>query len=168
MEFADLGRRSLDEACSDLLSSWTGHDNPTAHEHRVAAVIGFCGDRLRGTLGVATCSGALLRLLREFGSDTSHGDPEDCLGELANLVLGHMKRTWSQYGVEVSISTPLVVRGLAIEVCGQDHKNWIQIQLRQGPDRISIWLDAQAEPGLVVQDEPNVAGLVSGGESIMF
>jgi CheY-specific phosphatase CheX len=169
MNFELLARQTLTEACSALIPA---ADESAAQgqsdELCIAAVIGFSGDDLRGTLGVAASAGGLERVRRQFGAPESKLGAADALGELANLILGQMKREWSRYGVLATLSTPLVMRGLSIEVCGRSDGNWYEQHSGLGADRVTVWLDAHAEAGLQVEREPIDSGLVHGGDALMF
>jgi len=169
MNFELLARQTLTDACSAHIPVVDeGAACGRSGELCIAAVIGFSGDYLRGTLGVAASADGLERVRRHFGAPDTRLGAADALGELANLVLGQVKREWSRYGVLATLSTPLVMRGVSIEVCGQSDEHWYEQQSGVGADRVTVWLDAHAEDGLEVEPEPVDSGLMNGGDALMF
>ncbi len=169
MRFNSLARRALTEACTVLIPPAAEQGVSTGAEGlSIAAVIGFSGNHLRGTLGLAASASGLERVRRHLGGCETKLGAADALGELANLILGQIKREWSRYGVLVTLSTPLVMRGLAIEVCGRAEGHWFEHLSGVGADCVTVWLDAHAEHELNVEDEPADVGLLSGGDALMF
>src|SRR5262245_21945203 len=71
-----------------------------------AAVIGFTGEALRGTLLLAPECAVLERTQQVAGSSN-----RDWVGELANQLLGRVKNHLLRYGVEIHVTIPLVLRG---------------------------------------------------------
>lgn len=176
MDFSQLAQAALDGACGSLLPSLEaqflaagGNRSSNSPELCIAAVIGFAGADVRGTLGIAASADGLARVNRHLGGAAAGADAHDALGELANLVLGHVKRHWSRHGVDVTIATPIVVRGLAIEICGaRDSATWSEYTSAHGPDRVQVWLDSRAAETLAVASEPCDDGVISEGETLLF
>ncbi len=62
MNFELLARQTLTDACSALISpADEGAAQGQSDELCIAAVVGFSGDDLRGTLGVAACAASSAR-----------------------------------------------------------------------------------------------------------
>ncbi len=169
MNFEQLARLALTNACTQLLPSpadQPAHVRPD--ELRIAAVIGFTDDHVRGTLGVAASIGGLERVRRHMGAPHTKNGAADALGELANLVLGHIKREWSRYGALVTLSTPLVIRGVAIEICGRGAGHWFEHASGVGGDRLVVWMDVHVDSEPALLAEPTDVGLAAGGDLLLF
>lgn len=127
----------------------------------IAAVIGFIGPDLRGALMLAMSNDAL------EASRQTHGDsPRDWIAELSNQLLGRVKNLLVPFDVDVSISTPLVLRGdrLAPSMSGDETPTiWT---LRGGS--AYGWLDCEFREGFVFQRSSRPVEVVSEGESLMF
>jgi hypothetical protein len=72
---------------------------------RTAAIIGYSGAALKGTVMLAV-SREGLSATRPVGDDD-----RDWLAELSNQLLGRVKNQLFRHGVQISMSTPLVIRG---------------------------------------------------------
>lgn len=169
MEFNTLAQESLDQACDSLLP--TPLEGLAASDEeglRMAAMIGFAGDQVRGTLGVAASSAGIERLKASLGPASRDQDLADSLGELSNLLLGHVKRTWGRRGIDITLTTPIVMRGVHIEVCGQGEESWFETNSIVGPDRMTAWLDIHLTESLEVQEESFDNEVVSEGETLLF
>lgn len=167
MEFNTLATKALETAFSELVPN---HDGSASSEVEVciAAIIGFAGPETRGTLGVTTSHEGLGRVARSFGADGDPRTSEDSLGELANLLLGDIKRTFSSHGLEITLATPLVVRGSAIEICGREGGAWFEQTSEHGEDRVTVWFDAHVAEGIEISDEPVETNVIAQGDALLF
>lgn len=174
MKLQQLANASLTDACKSLVpnapSDSAADGDPALCR---AAVIGFAGDEVRGTLGVATSQSGLLRVLRhsgaeEEGQEGNRSRAEDSLAELSNLLLGAVKRAWLRRGVHITVSTPLVIRGLAIEVCGGEHNNWFACESNSGDNCLTAWMDVSCDDDCEVPDEDSESDQLSEGEALLF
>ncbi len=174
MKLHELAQSSLEDVCKTLLPA-APESAPADEEPALcrAAVIGFAGDKVRGTLGVATSQAGLNRVLANAGlGDDAAGcersRAEDSLAELSNLLLGAIKRAWLRRGVHITLSTPLVIRGLAIEVCGGENNNWFATEASNGGDRITAWMDVNCDKNHEVPDEDTQDDEIAEGEALLF
>jgi|GEM_PF-5841578 len=172
MELDELVSQALDDACTSLVpapGSSVCAATPRDAELRLASIIGFSGDRLRGTLGIAASAAGIRRIAAHFGiDDRNERGVADSMGELSNLVLGHVKRSFSRRDVLITISTPLVVRGVAIEICGREDGNWYERSVSCDDDQVRVWLDLSVDEGFAVGEEQCSDGMVSEGETLLF
>ena len=109
----------------------------------LSAVIGFTGDNARGTLLIGLNQGLIDQ------TNPTGGAARDWVSELANMLLGRMKNQLLRYGVEVYVTTPLVLRGehIAPVSSGSDlapHR----FDAEHGT--LLVWLDAKVDDGLRV------------------
>ena len=170
MDFEDLVRSSLDLAVDELITpDPQAQPDPGDHQPLVmAAVVGFAGDNVRGTLGVAANLAGHERVAGLFNMSLDDPTADEALGELANLLLGHIKRTWGKRNIHVSLATPLLVRGLAIEVQGRRDGLWIERSVEDGSSVLTAWFDAQPSPDLVVGEESADDETADQGEALFF
>lgn len=172
MELDELVSQALDAACTSLVPvprSTDCAEQPERAELRLASIIGFSSDGLRGTLGIAASQAGVERIAAHFGIDaTNEGSVADSMGELANLVLGHVKRTFAGRDVLLTISTPLVVRGVAIEICGRDEGDWYERSVSCNEDQVRVWMDLTVDEGFRVGEQQSTDGMVSEGETLLF
>ena len=164
MDIKELAESSLTDACASLLPA-QGDATDAQPSLRFAAIIGFAGDQLRGTLALTACEGSVARVCADAGQDATVA--EDALGELTNLLAGHVKRSFARFGQVVEITPPIVVRGVSIEVCPQDASKRVEVQHRDGDRRMVAWMDYDAADDLVL-DESAGAESVHEGEGLFF
>jgi hypothetical protein len=164
MQIQQLAELALQEACQSLLPA--AQPQPSADQPLcIAAVIGFAGDALRGTFGIAADVGGLRRVHQHLGGGS--GAAEDALGEMANLLIGNLKRSFSRYGLLITISPPLVIRGIAIEICGQRPTRAELVSQARG-DRLTVWVDCDMVGELELQEVAGGGDVVAEGEALLF
>ena len=85
------------EAESDLLSS----------------ALGFSGEKIKAALIVECKPSAVAATnpLREMKKDLDISDHTDWIGEIANQIVGNLKRILRSYGVDCTMGTPVVTAG---------------------------------------------------------
>ncbi|MEL6430534.1 MAG: chemotaxis protein CheX [Planctomycetota bacterium] len=171
--FDSLTRRAVGEAVRDLVPpAEPGVDASGALT--AVAVIGFAGHEVRGTLGLAASRPGLARVAREAGVDPDDAlAAHDSLGELANLIVGHVKRCWSRRGVHATLSTPLSLRGLAIEVCGTERDPSSAGAFVVAPSNaeetgIHVWLDYHCPREVALLEGDCMEHVADQGESLFF
>jgi len=163
-DMKELAERSLNDACASLLPSpreAAGAESPL----RFAAIIGFAGDHLRGTLALTACEGSVARVCADAGQDAAVA--EDALGELTNLLAGHVKRSFARFGQVVEITPPIVVRGVSIEVCPQGASKRVEVQHSDVTGRMVAWMDYDAADDLVLEEDADSES-VTEGEGLFF
>lgn len=153
MDFIRSARHDFEDACSRLLPPHGDVRREPAPRSRgrigfaCSGVIGFAGETIRGTLGIAATDEGARRLLRSMvGPDADPTACADALGELANMVLGDLKRTWVRRGVDIACSLPVLVRGTVLDVVGRSDATWSQFGSLGAHDDYTAWLDIQVPP----------------------
>ena len=168
MQFDNLAAKSLRKACLDLIPEPEPHEPCDSQEYRFAAIIGFSGDHVRGTLGLTTTTGGLRRVSKYLGAEDCPSGAEDSLGELSNQLLGHMKRSFTAHGVLITMATPLVVRGSTIEICGRTQGRWFQEVSAKDNDQVTVWFDAHVDENISISAEAIECGMANQGDAILF
>jgi CheY-specific phosphatase CheX len=133
-----------------------------------AASLGFTGEQMKGAL-VVTCSGQVLTRTnpqREFKPKLDDADLSDWAGEIANQIVGNLKRLVSGYGVVFQLSTPTVVRGQALDVRARDGHSTLAFTL--GDDRIVVGLTVNVDPAVTFEGEPTQSAQAAGGDTLLF
>jgi len=170
-DFDRLVRDSLTAACEELVPppAFESTCCPSPSEAlRMAALICFSGpNKTEGTFGIATTLAGAERIRAHLNSPDSLSGRADALCELANLVAGHLRRAWSRYGVVVSLSTPMLVRGVALTLGHEDDCHRFAHQSGIGADRLALWIDLHGGANVELLSEPSEVGVLDGGEMRM-
>ncbi len=95
-------------------------DQNNENNFNMIAIIGFSGKDIKGSLGFAAAE----NLIHEsyYGETLNPEMIDDWLGEIANQLLGRLKNILLVYGLDVHLSTPMVLHGLNITVGGGSKK----------------------------------------------
>lgn len=169
MKVRKVLENAIPEVTSALLSDFGVdlHETETSVAQR-AAIIGFSGEVLRGSMGLVLTP-ALLEHAHQsmMGSAPDERQLNDLLGELSNQLLGRIKTVLLRYQVEIYLSTPMVLRGINLSVCGsQSGLLHAHFSSNYGP--VGVWLDVQHEPGLEVELQPQEEAAIEEGDLLFF
>jgi hypothetical protein len=130
-----------------------------AQEVAYAGVIGFTGG-MRGTLVLAPTRALLER--------SHHGAPcefRDWAGELANQLLGRINNQLRAYGLELHVTTPVIIKGQYLASVSQGE---LPIHcFAASPGNVSVWLDAELAANADLTTRSAAPGPVEG-EAIIF
>ncbi len=135
----------------------------------LAAVLGFSGDAIQGALGLLAHRDLVAATYRSAtGQDGSRRQLDDWLGELANQLLGRIKNTLLRYDVAIQLATPMVLRGVNIEVGGSHEDGVYKVEFTCCTGGLCAWIDAQHEGELVLhlREEEDVSA--SEGDGMFF
>ena len=135
----------------------------------VAALIGYAGETLRGSLTIvlSETAAALARahtLTHGPGLEASR----DFVGELSNLLLGRLKLRLLERDVVILLATPKTAAGGDLRVDGlcQDGSAWLAIASSVGPMFVAI--DAVIDPNLVIGEPDDARTPYREGEMMLF
>lgn len=132
--------------------------------------LGFSGEQMRGAM-VIFCGTPVLSATnpqRAFNPNLSDADLADWVGEMANQIVGNLKRLVAGYYVEFQLSTPTVVRGSELEIAG-----------KKGEDLAIFWFEVDGHPmklhfsavlaeGVSFEGEPAAVDQAAGGDAMLF
>jgi len=125
----------------------------------LSGVIGFVGPTLRGT-----CLLVGNRSPIELSSPQKEHS-RDWVGELTNQLVGRLKRKFLGFGLEVALTTPVVLSGLHLRPMPRGKLTPRVFSTESGS--IMIWVEIEAEPGFALG--PAVSDSTSAeGEVLMF
>lgn len=95
-----------------------GIGEPAIEGYQFAAVLGFSGEAVKGSL-IVSCEKTLLQTSHPnlaMGMPVEDPDLSDWIGEIANQILGRFKNKCSAAGVVFSMSTPTALMGSQLSV----------------------------------------------------
>ena len=125
----------------------------------LSGVIGFVGPTLRGT-----CLLVGNRSPIELSSPQKEHS-RDWVGELTNQLVGRLKRKFLSFGLEVALTTPVVLSGLHLRPMPRGRLSPRVFSTDSGS--IMIWVEVEAEPGFELG--PAVSDTTSAeGDVLMF
>ena len=127
---------------------------------KVAAIIGFAGDKLRGSVMLSMSDRALQHTKQTPGESV-----EDWVGELTNQLAGRLKNRLLGYGLDVAIATPLVIRGNRISPCVDGETGPLTWAFDKGD--AYAWIDCDFKQGVEFV-ETGAVEVASEGEALMF
>ena len=158
-EIQDIGAM----ACAQLFESY---GVPLARESgrvtlqsrmRYCGIIHFRGEKIHGTIGLATPQDILGQ------SDPARVGARDWVGELANQLAGRLKNRLLARSVEVSYSTPVILRGeqLSLESNGPVETVWFRSKMGS---QVGFWIDLDLADRFQMSEETDEekAGLPEG------
>jgi CheY-specific phosphatase CheX len=133
------------EACRTLFQAYgvelteIDPNEASADTFLLGAVIGFSGPGLRGTIILASTEMALK------DSNPTDGSLRDWIAELANQLVGRVKNRLLRDGVDVYVTTPVVMRG---EHLAPLPRFVLQPQAFTARERgkVCLWVEVEAAP----------------------
>lgn len=170
MKIPDLLERAIPEVTAALLADHevvlqSAGPQPT----RRAAVIGFSGETVKGSLGLAVGPELLeYAHARLMGRAPNAHESDDFLSELSNQLLGRIKTVFLRYGVEIYLSTPMVLRGINISVSPAPQRSISAKHFSTFVGPVSVWIDAQYAEGLEVEEVEQEEDAMVEGELMFF
>lgn len=160
-EIADL----TGKCCVELFAAYGVALNSNASEFIVSeevllsGVIGFVGPTLRGT-----CLLVGNRSPIELSSPQKQ-HTRDWVGELTNQLVGRLKRKFLGFGLEVALTTPVVLSGLHLRPMPRGKLSPRVFSTESGS--IMIWVEVEAERGFELG--PAISDSTSAeGDVLMF
>lgn len=156
------------EACLALFSDYSlplqraeQDDQPLEPELLFCAVIGFSSDKMKGTLVLATSREPLGRT-----SPVQGGELREWVAELSNQLLGRVKRQLMDRGVELALSTPIVLRGERLHPMPAKEAAPLKFVCEGGC--VCVWMDAVLVPDLDLSQVQAGDESMGEGEALLF
>lgn len=135
-----------------------------------SASLGFSGDAIKGA--VVVIAGAPLLAStnpqREFVKAFLDSDHGDWIGEMANQIVGALKRRAAGYKVDFLLSTPTVVHGKALEVARSQKDQPSITCYKVGAHIVRIHFTAALGEGAKFEGEPDTSEQAAGGDTMLF
>jgi hypothetical protein len=153
------------EACAELFGAYGVGLSPTkkdwcaSDERLLSGSMGFVGRRVRGTCLLATTEAPLLE------SCPTRGKLRDWVGELTNQFVGRLKTKLLACGVEVFVTTPIVLSGVRIQPLPRGRLEPFVFSSQNG--EVLAWIEVDVDDGFVLGSlHPGRSN--SEGEVILF
>jgi CheY-specific phosphatase CheX len=145
-----------------------GPEDPAATDGSsdIAAIIGFAGARMRGSLVLTTTIAAVARWREAI--DASPGDARDTAGEFANMLLGRFKGHLLAEGWPILMTTPTTAVGRDLAITHTEGESTVWLGFQAEGWRLHVLLDV-AFDGAFASEAPEASQeSVAAGEMIMF
>lgn len=169
---------ALVEVCAEMLS---GHGKQleesaaaadvAAHERTLVASVGLSGQDVKGAL-VVMGGPEFFRSIypAELARGTiAEDDLADWAGEMANQIVGRLKNRFCRRGLDFSISTPTVIRGVRLQVCGGEQSSGIHRTLAVAGQAVDVYFQvARKDDQALLRDEESAATASAEGETLLF
>ena len=129
----------------------------------LSSMLRFSGEKIKAALIVAATNPQ-----REYKKDLNIDDHTDWIGEIANQIVGNLKRILHSYGVECNMGTPVVMSGQGAQVVSSDQ---VYRHLKFSVDghilRISFNAQVSADVKFETRNE-EIKDQLSGGDTFLF
>ena len=160
--------RVLRECALDLFAHYDTvlHDDSPLGSAELVAVVGYHGIGIRGSLGISVDRALLLDVNRRMRGE--RGDQKqlvDVIAELSTRLLGRFRARLEPHGLAIVLSTPMVIRGLRMEMCGKALMFACGLSAAQGG--VSIWLDGVLGEALPIAVPEAPAGAALGDREVL-
>jgi len=127
-------------------SAGNWRDSP---EQLISGVMGFVGSRVRGTCLLAASPAAVQ------ATCPPEGRMRDWVGELSNQLVGRLKKKLLSRGVEVALTTPIVLTGVRLQPLPRGHVEPCGFESPHGV--VLVWVEVEASPSLSMESEQAAA-----------
>jgi Chemotaxis phosphatase CheX len=124
-------------------------------------VVGFSGEEMRGTLLLGTSREPLGRT-----SPANDSSLREWIAELSNQLLGRIKNKLLTRGVNLHLSTPIVLRGEHISPVGR--AELVPLAFSCDGGLVCVWLDYELKSGIDISQIVTVEDQMTEGSSMLF
>lgn len=150
-------------ACIELLQAYGVTLTPSngwgdSDEVMFSGVMGFVGDRVRGTCLLAAPQGTVEAAAPQDAS------ARDWVGELANQLVGRLKAKLLARGATIALSTPVVLRGVRLSPLPRTDVEPVVFHSPTG--KVLVWLEVEIEDGFELGEERALQA--TEGELLVF
>jgi hypothetical protein len=127
----------------------------------LCGILGFTGDRLCGSVVVSATTEAVAGT-----NPIGDGATRAWTAELTNQLVGRFKNALFRGGIEVAMSIPVVLTATQLTPLPQSQGEPTLLEVGDG--FITIWLEIEAEPGLVLSEPSADSMIAAEGEAMLF
>lgn len=126
----------------------------------LCGVLGFAGSAMRGSLLLAGTKTPFEQ------SRPVEGEMRDWVGELANQLVGRLKSRLLQRGVDIALSTPIVIQG---EHIAPLPRQILQPAIFRAHDGlVAVWVDVETTPDFTLGEPIPIEAPSEDGEALFF
>ena len=165
LETQTLVEGLAEEACLSLFEAYGVQlerrlvDHPQNTDQTLTGIIGFTGNGITGMCLVTASEAPLI------ASNPSGGALRDWVAELSNQLAGRLKHKLLAQGVEVYITTPIVLRATRIEPLPR-HK-LVPRSFSASDGTVALWVEVEVTPDFKLAPE-TAETPVAEGETLLF
>lgn len=143
--------------------------NGTTPAETFAASLGFSGALIQGALVVSADKAFLggTHPQRDYGRPLTDDDLGDWIGEIANQVVGALKRSTTGYKVDFLLGTPTVMRGVELRVAASKDQKTEILTFDAEPHVVTMHFSATLAPDVSFEGEPSGEQAASG-DTMLF
>ena len=150
-------------ACIELMQAYGVQLSPTqgwveSDEVMYSGVMGFVGDRVRGTCLLAAPQGTVQ------AAAPKDAGARDWVGELSNQLVGRLKAKLMARGATIALSTPVVLRGVKLSPLPRTDVAPVVFESTAG--KVLVWLEVEIEDDFQLGEERALKA--SEGELLVF
>lgn len=160
--------RHFREAAQELLEHYNveiDNSNPRSSVIELVATLGFGADGVAGAIALCTSMRCARYLVKTIEGRNEH----DWLGELANQLLGRLKRRCRSHGVTFAIGVPVLFTGERITMARSlDLNRSLQLVFQTPEGILEAWLDFKTSANLEFFPDPVKNDAPSEGEILLF
>ena len=162
----DVIEKCVSESCISLFEDYSLPlvrmvSGAADHPLLFCGVVGFSGEQMRGTMLLATSKEPLGRT-----SPTSDASLREWIAELSNQLLGRVKNRLFSHGVQLHMSTPVVLRGLHIAPVSR--AELVPVFFACDGGLVGVWVDAEVTPGVDLSQTVEVEAVAAEGTGFLF
>ena len=152
-------------ACEELFEAYGVALAPVEQQqgsakHMLCGVIGFVGTGIRGSCMLVGHDAPILASCPEGGGS------RDWIGELTNQLAGRIKAKFLGYGVEVQLSTPVGLSGVALRPLPRTELGPTCYQAHGG--EVVVWVEVDADPAFAMGQTDTPTARRAEGEVVLF
>jgi CheY-specific phosphatase CheX len=154
------------DACRSLFSAYAVDLHDVAERSTptlpvlLSSVVGFSGPGLRGTCILAASERPILATM------PAGGTMRDWIAELSNQLVGRLKNKLVSRGIEVYVTTPVVLRGEHLAPMPRNHLP--PLAFRGADGNVFVWIELETAPGFELGTVSNAAAVVPEGGAVFF
>jgi CheY-specific phosphatase CheX len=133
--------------------------------------LGFSGPGIKGALVVTTYADALAATSpqQEFTDKFETADYADWIGEMANHIVGNLKRILGGFGVNFTLGTPVVVGGSGYKLLTADNGKFSPLSYQVATHKLKIHVAVELGPEINLAAEDDEAqDQAAGGDAFLF
>ena len=163
----DVIEKCVSESCLSLFEDYSlplvRMVSGAADQHPLlfCGVVGFSGEQMRGTMLLATSKEPLGPT-----SPTSDASLREWIAELSNQLLGRVKNRLFSHGVQLHMSTPVVLRGLHIAPVSR--AELVPFFFACDGGLVCVWFDAEVTPGVDLSQTVEMEAVAAEGTGFLF
>lgn len=135
-----------------------------------SASLGFTGDHIKGALVVVGDEDLLkdTNPQKDFGKPLTEADSADWIGEIANQIVGALKRHTLGYNVGFMLSTPTVVSGHSLDLIKTQKPEPLILCFKVAEHMVHINFRATLSAEAKFEGDPQKTEQAAGGDALFF